>query len=179
MASSFLAAVRDAVAGPANPIPQSDNADGEATGATAPLNREDMSMSTNDTPAGGDKKTGISQAEHDAAVKAATDAGEAKAKAREDRLLSALGTDGVKGDAVRMAAALDLAVKSPSMSGEDVAAFVVANVAAGKPADADASAYEQQRLAAAGPAQPQPAGGRKISIDRSAIYAKRRQPQEG
>ncbi|TIS80957.1 MAG: hypothetical protein E5W99_19465 [Mesorhizobium sp.] len=53
-----------------------------------------------------------------------------------------------------MAAALDLATKSPAMTGEDVAAFVVANVAAVKPAGADAEVYEKSRLAAAGLAQP-------------------------
>lgn len=94
---------------------------------------------------------GISRAEHEAAVKSAADAARADgAKAATDRLAAALGADGIKGDAARMSAALELAVKSPSMSAEDVAAFVVANVGGGAP-EAD---YEASRLRAAGQAAP-------------------------
>ncbi|WP_376704692.1 hypothetical protein RQ479_08075 [Mesorhizobium sp. ISC25] len=113
-------------------------------------------MSGNQAPAA----AGISQADHDAAVASAETKGHAAGVTAENkRLTSALGAEGVKGDGGRMAAALDLATKSPAMSGEDVAAFVVANVAASKPAGgADAAAYEQQRLAASGLAQPGNAG---------------------
>ena len=99
---------------------------------------------------------GISKAEHDAAVKAAADQGRADgAQAATDRLSAALGADGVKGDAGRMAAALDLAVKSPAMSGEDVAAFVVGNVASAQAtAAAPAAGYEAGRMAGAGLAAP-------------------------
>lgn len=156
MARSLLAAVRGAVfAGAAEHADDEEMIldDGE-TGAAAPLNQEDTRMSTNDTPAGGDKKTGISQAEHEAAVKTARSEGEATgAKAATDRFATALGADGVKGNAARMAAAVDLAVKS-TMSGEDIAAYVTANVG-GEPA-ADAAAYEAERTAAAGAAQPVP-----------------------
>lgn len=97
---------------------------------------------------------GIAQADHDAAVAAAEKKGyDAGAKAAGDRLNAALGADGVKGDAGRMAAAIELAAKSPAMSGEDIAAFVATNVGAAKPG---ASTYEQQRLAASGLAQPAP-----------------------
>lgn len=123
---------------------------------------------------------GITQAEHDAVVKAAADTARAEGgKAATDRLVAALGAEGVKGDAGRMAAALDLAVKSPGMSGEDVAAFVTANVAGSGKADASAG-YEASRLAAAGQSQPAPRAGKKTSIDTSGIYAARRKlSQEG
>lgn len=178
MASSLLAAVHNAVVGAAEAIPE-----GEATGAQAPNStRKDEAMSRDDAPAGGDQKSGISQAEHEAAVKSAADTARSEgAKAATDRLVAALGAEGVKGDAQRMAAALDLAVKSPGMSGEDVASFVVANVAL-TPQGTGSKSYEQGRLAASGLAQPGAAGGgsRKATIDTSGIYAARRkQSQEG
>lgn len=115
------------------------------------------SMSENNGEPGATEVAGISKAEHDTAVAAAEKKGHAAGKAEgaaeaSKRLTTALGAEGVKGDGVRMSAALDLAAKSPAMSGEDVAAFVVANVAAATPAGADASAYERSR--AAGLAQP-------------------------
>ncbi|BCM19244.1 S49 family peptidase [Mesorhizobium sp. J8] len=98
---------------------------------------------------------GISKADHDKAVAEAEKKGHAAGSAEAGkRLATALGAEGIKGDGTRMAAALELAAKSPDMSGEDVAAFVVANVGASKPAEADASTYEKSRLAAAGLAQP-------------------------
>lgn len=172
MAKSILAAVHDAMLGDAvEPVPE-----GAKPGAPASdANQKESAMSKDDAPAGGDKKPGISQAEHDAAVSAASESGE---KRSLDRVAAALGAEGVKGDGGRMAAALDLAIKSPGMSGVDVAAFVVANVSPTKAADA-AAAYEQQRLAAAGPAAPS-APAKKATIDTSAIYASRRkQNQEG
>ena len=149
MAKSLLAAVHDAVAGGAEDIPERDE-----TGARAPNStKEDETMSKDNAPAGGEKNTGITQAEHEAAVQAASETARAEgAQAATDRLVAAAGAEGVKGDAARMAAAVDLAVKSPGMSGEDVAAFVVANVAAGK--TGTAAGYERDRLAAAGLAQP-------------------------
>lgn len=176
MAKSILAAVHDAMLGDAvEPVPE-----GAEPGAPASdANQKESAMSKDDAPAGGDKKPGISQAEHDAAVSAASEAGIATGEKRSlDRVAAALGAEGIKGDGGRMSAALDLAVRSPGMSGEDVAAFVVANVTPTKAADAAAS-YEQQRLAAAGPAAPS-AAAKKATIDTSAIYASRRkQNQEG
>ncbi|WP_292255246.1 hypothetical protein, partial [Mesorhizobium sp.] len=65
-----------------------------------------------------------------------------------------------------------LARKSPGMSGEDVAAFVSANVAVSKPAgEADASAYEKSRLAAAGLAQPAAKGAEASQQAASRILA--------
>lgn len=125
-------------------------------GGRQPSQNRRTSMSENmGVPAATD--AGISKAEHDAAVKAAADAGRAEgAQAATDRLVAALGAEGVKGDAKRMAAALDLAVKSPSMSGEDVAAFVIGNVPesqAATPAPSSA-AFEASRMAGASLARP-------------------------
>ena len=143
MSQSMLAAVHAAMsAAGANPVLDEDATDAAASEPKEP-------EMANDKPA-----AGIPQAEHEAAVSAAETRGhEAGAKAATSRLATALGADGVRGDGARMAAALDLAQKSPSMSGEDIAAFVSANVAAGKPADAVAS-YERNRIEAAGQAQP-------------------------
>lgn len=177
MASSVLAAVHEAIfEGAANDVPVRDK-----TGAQAPNStRKGEAMSKDDAPAGGDNKSGITQAEHDAAVKSARSDGEAAgAAAATDRLAGALGADGVKGDAGRMAAALDLAIKSPGMSGEDVAAFVVANVSASTAVAKEPSGYEASRLAAAGLAKPNAGSTKKATINTSAIYASRRAKQEG
>ncbi len=94
--------------------------------------------------------TFVSKAEHDAAVKAAADAGRAEgAKAAADRLSAALGADGIKGDSARMSAAFDLATKSPTMSGEDVAAFVLGNVASAQAPQQPTASYEASRMAGA------------------------------
>ncbi|SMD18164.1 S49 family peptidase [Rhizobium sp. RU36D] len=117
------------------------------------VTKRKTAMENSGTPAadGG----GISKAEHDAAVKAATDTGRAEgAKLATDRLCAALSAEGIKGDSARMSAALDLAVKSPSMSGEDVAAFVAGNVASAQPSQAAPASYEASRMAGAGLAAP-------------------------
>ncbi|CAI2936148.1 S49 family peptidase [Aminobacter niigataensis] len=119
---------------------------------------------------------GIPKAEHDAAVKAAETMGfGAGTKAANERISAALGAEGVKGDATRMAAALDLAMKSPAMSGDDVAAFVVSNVSSSASSD-PAAAYEASRVAGAGLAQPAPAKtSRRASLNSGDVYAARRQ----
>jgi signal peptide peptidase SppA len=117
------------------------------------LTTRKTSMENSGVPAG--EGAGVSKAEHDAAVKMAADTARAEgAKAATDRLCAALGADGVKGDAARMSAALDLAVKSSSMSGEDVAAFVVGNVASAKAGELTPASYEASRIAGAGLAAP-------------------------
>nr|WP_295465212.1 hypothetical protein [Mesorhizobium sp.] len=142
--STLLATIRGAMLADNEP----DLPEAGATGASAP-NTQESGMSGSQTPAG------VPQADHDAAVTAAETRGKAAGvQAATERLSAALGADGVKGDGVRMAAGLDLAVKSPGMSGADVAAFIVANVAASKLA-ADADAYDARRVAGAGQAQPQ------------------------
>ena len=120
---------------------------------------------------------GIDQAAHDAAVKVAGDNGQAAgAKAATDRLTAVLAADGIKGDGKRMAAAIDLATKSPAMAAADVIAFVTGNVAAAeKGKDEDpAKGYEANRLAAAGQVQPgNKPKGTTASIDANAIFASR------
>lgn len=161
---SLLAAVHSAVAGTVEAA-----LDESETSAPA-LQHKEGSMAAQSQPAGGDNNPGISQAAHDAAVTAARAEGvTAGAKEATDRLSAALGAEGVKGDAGRMAAALDLAVKSPGMSGADVAAFVVDNVAASKPAATPAAAYAAQRSAAASLAAPEAKGDGKG--DKSALAA--------
>lgn len=76
--------------------------------------------------------SGISQADHNAAVAAASKAGgTAGAAAAYQRISTIVSAEGIKGDGARITAAVDLAIKSPGMSAEDVAAFVTANIAAG------------------------------------------------
>lgn len=157
MARSLLAAVHDAVVGAVD-----DSLDESETGAAAlNANQTGAEMKTETQPGGGNPApAGISQATHDAAVISARTEGKAEGeKAATERLNAALGAEGIKGDAGRMAAALDLAVKSPAMAGADVAAFVVANVAAAAasvPSKGGAEKYSAERSAAAGLAQPQP-----------------------
>jgi len=179
MARSLLAAVHNAVVGAVD-----DTLDEGDTGAPAlNANQKDGTMSKDNTPAGGDQNSaGITKAEHETAVNAARENGKTEgAKAATDRLVAALGAEGVKGDAARMSAALDLAAKSPAMSGEDVAAFVVGNVSATAAKPAASEAYAAKRTAAAGLAQPEGRSERKsATIDRNGIYASRRkQTQEG
>lgn len=109
------------------------------------------SMDKTEQPAP-EANVGISQAEHDAAVKAAADKGAADgAKAANDRIAAIVATEGVKGNASRLAAAIDLAVKSPAMSAEDVAGFVTANVGAAPPATASLASRLQAASETADP----------------------------
>lgn len=102
-----------------------------------PTSQRARTMSENTGNPAADAGT-ITKADHDAAVKTARAEGEAAgAKAATERLSAVLAADGIKGDGARMAAALDLAVKAPGMSADDVAGFVTANVAA--PAASDPS----------------------------------------
>jgi hypothetical protein len=181
MSRSLFAAIHNAVVGPVD-----DALDEGETGAAAQIPpTKESTMSKDSPPAGGVLQAGtITQAEHEAAVNSARAEGKAEGeKSASSRLNAALGADGVKGDAGRMGAALDLAGKSPNMSGEDVAAFVVANVAASTvkpPAGASADKYAADRVAAAGLAQPQGGDtGKKATIDTGGIYASRRKQQEG
>lgn len=69
--------------------------------------------------------TGISQADHDAAVTSARNAGAVEGAQTERARFQAIAG---QCDAANLAAALDLAIKSPDMSAEDVTAFVSAHV---------------------------------------------------
>ena len=119
-----------------------------------------------------------------AAVAAAAQGGDADGyKAATDRMNAVLSADGIKGDAQRMSAALELASASPAMAADAVVAFVTANVPAAKLAAADnGQNYEQRRLAAASLAQPSASLGNdkpKATLSASAIYDARRQATKG
>lgn len=152
----LIETIRAAVAGPVEDAvtPQSSTAtESEAASPAGATKEADMADKDN-TP--GAVTTGISEADHKAAVAGAEAEGKAAGrKEASDRMAAILGADGIKGDGGRMAAALDLAGRSPDMAAEGVVSFVTANVPAAK-ADAGA-AYEQERLASAGLTQP--AGG--------------------
>lgn len=144
----LLDTIRAAVAGPEETSMSIDGVDKDADVNRPSGANKEAEMADKDT-APGAVTTGISEADHKAAVaKAETDGKAAGRKEATDRLTTILAADGIKGDGTRMSAALDLATKSPDMVAEAVVGFVTANVTAGMP-DA-ASSYEQQRLAAAG-----------------------------
>lgn len=174
MTKSMLAAIHNAVVGAADDTLVEGETGAPALSATT----KEGAMSKDNQPAGGDPNSaGISQATHAAAVTAARAEGKAEGeKASAERFNAALGAEGVKGDAGRMAAALDLAVKSPAMTGTDIAAFVVANVAAATASSDSATAYASKRVEAAGLAQPgNGAPAKKATVDTKGIYASRRQ----
>lgn len=112
-----------------------------AQGGRTTVQKRSIRMDTETGAPAAVTNAGISQADHDAAVATARTEGEqAGAEAERTRLATALGADGIAGNGRRMAAALDLAVKSAGMSAEDVTAFVQANVAADEqPSQPDAS----------------------------------------
>lgn len=87
-------------------------------------------MDDNNAP-GAEAKPGISQADHDRAVNTARAEGEKTgAQAATDRFAAIIGAEGVKGDGRRVEAAVNMAVKYPAMSAEDIAAFAVEHVSA-------------------------------------------------
>lgn len=112
---------------------------------------------TNGAPAAS-TEAGISKADHTAAIAAARTEGHADGvKAANDRIAAVAAHEGIKGNPALLAAALDLAMKSPGMSAEDVASFVVANI----PAKAPAAAEFERRMASnpANSVDAGPAGG--------------------
>ena len=136
---------------------------------------------TNGKP--GADNPGITQAAHDAAVAQARADGESAAMTR---IGAVLGAEGISGDGTRMAAALDLATKAPTMSAEDVTAFVLGNVSANAATD-PAEAFEASRAgavltpdASAGLSRPGGRGGKqRADLNRSAIFAARRNQNKG
>lgn len=151
MKQSLLASVRAAMqAGSHDAVCVEDETD-----ATASSQDKETGMAKEqDTPRAATETGAITTEVHERAVSAARDEGRTEgARTATERFVAAMGAENVRGNAVRMAAALDLAVKSPAMTGEDVAAFVVANVAADKPATT-ASYDEERHAAATGLAQP-------------------------
>lgn len=132
---------------------------GQSGRPTSSTRRTSMSEHTSGGP--GADTPGITRTEHEAAVAAARQAGSADGAAKALARIGAIaGADGVKGNAARLTAALDLAAKSPAMSAEDVVAFVTANVAEAPAATADpAATYEAERTGALA----QPAAGQNGS----------------
>ncbi len=125
-----------------------------------------------------------------AAVVAAASGGDDGFAAAMGRINAIASAEGIKGDAGRLNAAIELASASPQMTAEAVIAFVSANVPAAQAASAKAGegeagsarSYEQQRLAAANLAMPGPASSAaKASpkINRDAIFAARRNQTKG
>jgi hypothetical protein len=128
-----------------------------------------------------------------ATVIAAASGGDDGYKAAMSRITAVTTAEGIKGDAGRMNAALELADKSPEMSAEAIIGFVTTNVPAAsaeKPdggatpaasAGANPTNYEAQRVAAASLAHPQGSSTAKAGakIDRDAIFAARRNQPKG
>ena len=105
---------------------------------TSQTRRSSMSEITG-APAAMDD-AGITQAEHDSAIAAARSEGEASGiNAATDRFAAIVSADGIRGNAGRTAAAIDLAIRSPGMATDDVVAFVTANVAGAASAASPAS----------------------------------------
>lgn len=156
-----------------------------AKGRTIPVHRGDSRMDDAQGVTAATEDAGIPKATHDAAVRQARADGEAtgdergrKVGAETERLrLSAIiNADGIKGNALRLAAALELAAKSPAMTAEDIVAFTVANVS--EPAQASSSAALSGRAAkpdSLGQAGIGAEGSKKRDpIKASAIYEQRR-----
>ncbi|CUX40537.1 Lytic murein transglycosylase [Agrobacterium deltaense Zutra 3/1] len=125
-----------------------------------------------------------------AAVVTAASSGDSGFTAAMGRINTIVSADGIKGDAGRLNAAIELATASPQMTAEAVIAFVSANVPAAQAVSAkagegdagSAKSYEQQRLAAANLAMPAGASSAaKASpkINRDAIFAARRNQTKG
>lgn len=102
-----------------------------ARGGRLHSQKKDIDMSeTNGGPAA-ENNTGITQGQLDQAVAQATSDGQAAgAEAERTRISTVLSAERIASDAVLRVAAVDLAIKSPSMSAEDIVAFVAANVTA-------------------------------------------------
>lgn len=182
---SILQAIRSAMQpGGSTYSAQADEPGADASISQPPLTGADekgVVMSDDQNAPGGAKpNAGISETAHQAAVFNATTAGMAAgARAANERLAGILGADGIKGDGKRMAAALDLAIKSPDMSAADVTGFIAGNVPDGK---SPGAAYEEQRLAAAGLAVPAGNPGTspaKASLNPAAIYDSRHKALKG
>ncbi|MCQ0986409.1 S49 family peptidase [Jiella marina] len=108
-----------------------------------------ISMSENTGTSAAVESAGIPRSDHEAAVATARREGEAAgAQAERDRFQAIIGAEGVRGDANRMAAALDLAIQSPGMAAEAVTGFVTERVGATQTAPSEPKASLAQRQAA-------------------------------
>lgn len=190
--SSLIDAIRAAVLpGSTADVLMIEN-EGE-TGAKAPPS--DLPHCAAQPTTGGDMTVQQSQSGPASAAAGALAAVVAAASGGDDGFAAAMGrinaiasAEGIKGDAGRLNAAIELAGASPQMTAEAVIAFVSANVPAAQAASAkvgegdSARTYEQQRLAAADLAMPGSASSAaKASpkINRDAIFAARRNQTKG
>lgn len=161
---SLLASIREAVKPSATLIepPEGDQPGKNASTATGPAAGQDKEIVMNDTDKPAATATVAEQADQNADAASARQEGERAATARLSAITSA---EGIAGNAARMTAALDLAVKAPSMSAPDVTAFVTTHVAAtaeAKPASPAALANRETHTALNGQGD-QPAADRGAS----------------
>ena len=193
MSSSLFAAIRDAVRpGALTHVPDLVEDEPDAN-ASIPQTPHPEANSTGDAMSGSQTLAGAAQAAAAAVASLpAGSGGQDGAQGNADRLMTIFNADGIKGDAGRMGAAIELAAKAPTMSADDVVAFVATHVAASAAASTSAPApsnqsgsaapvasYEQQRLSAAALAQPGNGGvqASKPKLNADTIYAARRNPQ--
>ncbi len=150
MSRSFLSAIRSAVAsGPETMSSEEDDTRADALDANALSGQtQESSMSDDPNKPGAQTASGISQADHEAAVASARTEGEQAATAR---FMAIINAEGVKGNAGRISAAVELANDAPGMSAEKVVAHVTAHVPADTPA---ASAGSPASLANRGTTDP-------------------------
>lgn len=85
-----------------------------------------------------------SKAEIEAALAAAKADG---ARETMDRLTAAIGSDDVRRDPRRLAAAIDMVLKIPDMSGESIASFVVSHITAADRQEVASQDYAARRAA--------------------------------
>ena len=195
MSSSLFAAIRDAVRpGALTHVPDLVEDEPDAN-ASIPQTPQPEANSTGDAMSGSQTLAGAAQAAAAAVASLpAGSGGQDGAQAATDRLMTIFNAEGIKGDAGRMGAAIDLAAKAPAMSADDVVAFVATHVAASTSAGASAAAqpqqpsspapvasYEQQRLSAAALAQPggTSANSAQPKISASSIFEMRRNALKG
>lgn len=175
MTKSMLTSVRAAFSGGAT---DQDPETGERGDEKNPsLNSHDRSetMSENEGAPAAKELSGTTQETNPTAIESARAEGVAEgASAANQRMSDIMAADGIKGNGKRMAAALDLAIKSPDMSAQDVSGFVTGNVADDSTNVADYEAGRQGTTTTL--AKPQGTTGKpKASgLDRKAIYAQRR-----
>lgn len=149
MSRSFLAAIRNAVVSAPEVVSSyEDEAGALAPDANARSGHEQENVMSDDpNKPGAANASGITQAAHDSAVAAARADGASGAYARITAVVSA---ESVKGHPGRVSAAINLAVKSPGMSAEDVVSFVAESVPANETQASAPAASLANRLAADG-----------------------------
>lgn len=107
-------------------------------GRTTVLTRGTQMDNPTSVPAA--ENTGISKADHDAAVANATVEGRrAGATAERERLMSVLSAEGISGNSARMNHALELAAEAPDMPADKVVAMTTKHVGAAATTDDAAS----------------------------------------